>query len=90
MPLRYGAIQYGPHGHQAQSVGTVDGREVVHIRKNMNHTSTNHAIYSVLVLGQELTKRYRSIHEAREAGQREYEKMGRSDLNRLIAKDGED
>ena len=70
---KYGPIQFSAHGHQAQSVGTVEGQLVVQIRKNMNHTATNTAIYSVVVLGRELPRRYRSIDEARTAGQRAYE-----------------
>ena len=78
MTFQYGPIRYTAHGHRQQSEGLVDGKVVVVIRKNKNHTYTNSNIYSVFVEGRELPRGFRTIHEARAAGQQAYEASHRS------------
>lgn len=72
MGLKFGPISYGAHGHDSQSVGTVNGQVVVRITKSQNHTYTNSGIYSVEVLGKPLGRSFRYIEEARSAGYQEY------------------
>ncbi len=66
------ALAFDAHGHRPMSEGKIDGIAAVTILKNKTHTHTNSGIYTVFVLGEELSEQFRNVEDARAAGQKAF------------------